>query len=79
MDDETADDVQAAQAARQVTDARQLTDDQQPPQETNHDSNSIFSQLRPNHQTTTSLLLNVEAAITNLAGQAQRAVCLLVA
>ena len=58
---------------RQLTDTRQLTDDQQPPPETTPDSNSIFSQLRASHRTTTSLLLNLEAAVNNLAGQVPRA------
>ena len=35
--------------------------------------NSIVSQLDANHQTTTSLLLNLKAAINSLAGQVQRA------
>ena len=57
---------------RQPTEARLLTDGQQP-----HQRQPLTQQYcqpaRHQHQTTTSLLLNLEAAVYSLAGQVQRA------
>ena len=65
MDDSTTEEVELAKTGTQTTDDRQSQDS------TRYDT--VYSQLRANHQTTTTLLQNLETAINNLAGQVHRA------
>ena len=65
MDDSTTEEVELAKTVTQTTDDRQSQDS------TRYDT--VYSQLRANHQTTTTLLQTLETAINNLAGQVHRA------
>ena len=65
LDDSTTEEVELAKTVTQTTDDRQSRDS------TRYDTE--YSQLLANHQTTTTLLQNLETAINNLAGQVHRA------
>ena len=65
MDDSATEEIELVKTVRQTTEDRQS-------QDTARNNESVYSQLHANHQTTTTLLQNLQTAITNLTGQVHR-------
>ena len=65
MDDRTTEETELVKTVRQTTEDGQSL-------ETTRYNDIVYSQLHTNHQTTATLLQNLETAINNLAGQVHR-------
>ena len=65
MDDRTTEGIELVKTVRQTTEDRQSL-------ETTRYNDIVYSQLHANHQTTATLLQNLEMPINNLAGQVHR-------